>query len=96
MSPPAECAVCGEPLTMPFKCNECGRAHCSEHQLPENHHCPALNTGESRESFRFRGPGAQQGKGSEGESRGRNWQGIALLLLVTVVVYAVVMIVLFG
>lgn len=96
MARSTECAVCGEPLTMPFKCNECGRVHCSEHQLPENHHCPALNTRESRESFRFRGPGAQQGKGTEGESRGRNWRGIALLLLAMATVYAVIVVLLFA
>ncbi len=42
MARSTECAVCGEPLTMPFKCNECSRVHCSEHQLPENHECKSL------------------------------------------------------
>lgn len=38
----AKCDICGEPLGMPYTCNECGGVHCHEHRLPENHNCQQL------------------------------------------------------
>jgi len=34
-----KCDTCRKELQLPFKCNYCGRAHCSEHYIPESHHC---------------------------------------------------------
>jgi membrane associated rhomboid family serine protease len=39
----ANCAVCGEHVDMPYRCNRCGENYCSEHRLPENHSCSGLN-----------------------------------------------------
>jgi hypothetical protein len=34
------CHFCGKILTgLPFRCGHCGNIFCSEHHLPENHHC---------------------------------------------------------
>lgn len=58
----SECSVCGQTLSMPYTCSECGEQHCSEHQLPENHDCEALIT-----TVRF------GDDGSVSATRGQNW-----------------------
>lgn len=39
------CTTCGEPATGPsgYSCNYCTGNHCSDHRLPENHHCPGVS-----------------------------------------------------
>jgi len=39
----ATCDVCGEQLSLPYRCRGCGGTFCSEHRLPENHACPGLD-----------------------------------------------------
>lgn len=56
-----ECQECGDSTGLAFECNGCGGAHCSTHQLPENHDCPAV--GDSEQSQRwFTGPSSQQNR----------------------------------
>lgn len=38
------CVTCGKEIYMPFICNYCGEAFCSDHRLPENHKCPNLSS----------------------------------------------------
>lgn len=33
------CQACGAAVDMPYSCNYCGRNHCADHRLPENHGC---------------------------------------------------------
>ncbi len=39
----ARCDVCGEEVTLPYKCRYCGGNFCAEHRLPENHDCDGLD-----------------------------------------------------
>jgi membrane associated rhomboid family serine protease len=39
----ARCDVCGEEVTLPFRCKYCGGNFCTEHRLPENHDCDGLD-----------------------------------------------------
>lgn len=36
------CQICGDNTGLAYTCNECGGKYCSEHRLPEAHHCDAL------------------------------------------------------
>ncbi|MCL7415440.1 MAG: rhomboid family intramembrane serine protease [ANME-2 cluster archaeon] len=36
------CSVCGKKEMLPYTCKFCGWTYCSEHRLPENHHCTGL------------------------------------------------------
>lgn len=36
------CSVCGKKEMLPYKCKFCGWTYCSDHRLPERHHCPGL------------------------------------------------------
>lgn len=36
------CSHCGKQEMMPFKCKFCGKSHCGDHRLPENHSCIGL------------------------------------------------------
>lgn len=36
------CGMCGEQVTMPFKCKYCKGLYCSEHRLPEGHNCDSM------------------------------------------------------
>lgn len=38
-----KCAKCGKEIYMPFICNYCGDALCSDHRLPENHNCKNIH-----------------------------------------------------
>ena len=38
-----ECEYCGKKTVMPYLCHYCGKRHCSDHKLPENHDCPNVN-----------------------------------------------------
>lgn len=40
------CAYCGTEDVLTRACEYCGEPHCPEHQLPENHECPAVNRGD--------------------------------------------------
>lgn len=42
----ATCDACGKQENMPYECRRCGGTFCSEHRLPENHDCPALEWGD--------------------------------------------------
>lgn len=57
----AECQECGDSTGLGFECNGCGETHCSTHQLPENHDCPAVGDSERSEEW-FTGPSAQQSR----------------------------------
>jgi len=37
------CNECGVSVYIPWVCNYCGKRHCSDHRLPENHHCSGEN-----------------------------------------------------
>jgi len=38
-----KCYYCGKEFKyMPFLCKRCAKIFCSEHRLPEDHHCPKL------------------------------------------------------
>lgn len=37
------CSICGKREMLPYKCKFCGYTYCSEHRLPERHHCPGLD-----------------------------------------------------
>jgi hypothetical protein len=37
-----QCQFCKKEVDIPFVCSYCGQSFCSEHRLPENHLCPAL------------------------------------------------------
>jgi membrane associated rhomboid family serine protease len=39
----ATCDVCGEQVSLPYRCRGCGGTFCAEHRLPENHACPGLD-----------------------------------------------------
>lgn len=47
----SECTVCGDDERLEFVCKLCGRSHCPDHQLPENHGCPGLETYERNPSW---------------------------------------------
>ena len=34
-----KCEYCGRDESLPFVCNYCGGAYCTDHRLPENHQC---------------------------------------------------------
>jgi len=34
-----DCDECGKTVGMPYTCNRCGNAYCSDHRLPESHRC---------------------------------------------------------
>ena len=36
------CGMCGDQVTMPFKCKYCGGLYCSKHRLPEDHRCDSI------------------------------------------------------
>tara|TARA_Y100000310_G_C20652596_1_gene800269 strand:+ start:419 stop:1300 length:882 start_codon:yes stop_codon:yes gene_type:complete len=36
---------------LPHKCNYCGKFHCSNHLLPENHDCKRLDKAKNKDSF---------------------------------------------
>jgi len=36
------CGMCGDQVTMPFKCKFCSGLYCSEHRLPEGHGCDGV------------------------------------------------------
>lgn len=40
-----KCYACGEDVSMPYQCRRCNENFCSEHRLPENHHCTHLQRG---------------------------------------------------
>lgn len=77
---------------MPYTCNYCGEAFCSEHRLPENHSCEGLSSYESgvRESGRiYGGPSTSRGSSSSSSlslSLGRFRGNVTYLLLVVMVV----------
>jgi Zn-dependent protease len=37
-----KCQKCGKEIFLPFRCPYCGGYFCTEHRLPENHHCPRM------------------------------------------------------
>ncbi|PSQ42525.1 rhomboid family intramembrane serine protease [Halobacteriales archaeon SW_7_68_16] len=62
------CDECGEQIEgMPYECNGCGGAHCSRHQLPENHECPGLDQWNDPRGVFAGGPEAG-GTGDGGDS----------------------------
>ncbi len=56
-----ECQECGDSTGLAFECNGCGERHCSTHQLPENHDCPAVGDSEQSQQW-FTGPSSQQNR----------------------------------
>jgi len=38
----ARCEFCGKPVTLPFRCNYCGKFFCEDHRLPPKHNCPYI------------------------------------------------------
>jgi len=36
------CGMCGDQVTMPFKCKFCSGLYCSKHRLPEDHGCDGV------------------------------------------------------
>ena len=40
----AKCDFCSQDIQLPFICPYCSGRYCSEHRLPENHHCQKLPT----------------------------------------------------
>ncbi|MHA1265795.1 MAG: AN1-type zinc finger domain-containing protein [Candidatus Helarchaeota archaeon] len=42
-----KCVKCGKEIYMPFICNYCGGAFCSDHRLPENHNCKNIGRASS-------------------------------------------------
>ncbi len=38
-----KCSKCGKEVYMPFVCNYCGQAFCTDHRLPENHGCKNIS-----------------------------------------------------
>ncbi|NVM54016.1 MAG: leucine-rich repeat protein [Candidatus Helarchaeota archaeon] len=40
----ANCAICGEELTMPFFCKQCKKPFCVDHRIPEAHKCEKLKS----------------------------------------------------
>ena len=39
-----KCKQCGQEAFLPFQCPYCGGYYCSQHRLPENHHCEKIET----------------------------------------------------
>ena len=33
------CAICGERVYLPFRCEYCGRYYCDRHRMPFDHAC---------------------------------------------------------
>jgi predicted nucleic acid binding AN1-type Zn finger protein len=33
------CAICGERVYLPFRCEYCGRYYCDNHRMPFDHDC---------------------------------------------------------
>jgi Zn-dependent protease len=56
-----QCQACGKETMMPFRCPFCGGQFCSEHRIPENHHCPRISTARSQTQDRVM---TQQSNGS--------------------------------
>ncbi len=36
------CGMCGDQVTMPFKCKFCKGLYCSKHRMPEDHECDGV------------------------------------------------------
>lgn len=36
------CDLCGEQVSMPYRCHHCGGTYCGDHRLPESHNCSGL------------------------------------------------------
>lgn len=36
------CDICGEQVSMPYRCHHCGGTYCGDHRLPESHSCSGL------------------------------------------------------
>lgn len=45
----SRCSTCSQEVSssLEFRCSYCGRPHCSDHRLPENHGCERLETANS-------------------------------------------------
>jgi len=46
------CTICGKKTALPFTCTYCGKKHCSEHMLPENHKCNGFGFNNGKPYFR--------------------------------------------
>jgi Zn-dependent protease len=59
----AKCQLCGEELTLPFRCAYCGLEFCAKHRLPETHGCQMVTLARPPprvELLRFPTPAPQQ------------------------------------
>lgn len=54
-----KCERCGQDTFLPFKCPYCGLYFCTEHRLPENHQCEAIDKAQT--------PKDEQPPGFEGQ-----------------------------
>ncbi len=39
----ARCEFCGKTVSLPYRCNYCGKFFCDEHRLPPKHNCPYID-----------------------------------------------------
>jgi len=59
------CDHCGDTETPIYTCNYCDQTVCSEHRLPENHHCPIHTPGGRTSSFSGEGPSVRNRRSSQ-------------------------------
>lgn len=94
----SRCSVCGREEFLPFRCRFCGKPHCLDHRMPENHQCAGLEDWRARPAerpaparpereVRVRGP-SPVGEGVRRASRWARRSATHLFLAAVLLVYA--------